>query len=136
MWAVMIQFTSFKRSAEGQSLNLAACVLALIFGIIWPLAVTIYTYKQHKIMNVSTFRYLYHDMYYLKISSVADEPKSYIYVAIKYTKLLAYAIFIGLFVNQSIIGPIILIFINFTEGLIAYFLSIYRETLYMLTRVV
>lgn len=87
-------------------------------------------------MNVNHFRYCYHDIFYLKISSVADEPKYYLYVAVKFGKLLAYAIFIALFINQFIIGPVLLIFANIIEGTIAYFLKIYRSEYYLFTRII
>lgn len=108
MWACMVQFTSF----EGNKLNLAICVLAFIVGTLWPLIVTIYTYRKHFTTNVKHFLYLYHDLFYLKTSSLCNEPKSYMYVGMRAMRLLAYAIFIALFVNQSIIGPVILIFFN------------------------
>jgi len=132
----MIQFTNFVKVTDGQIVNLIICILAFVIAIVWPFVVTIFTFRRHYTMNVNHFRYLYHDLYYLKISSVADEPKYYLYVGIKYGRLLAYAIFIGLFVNQSVIGPVILIFVNLAELLIAFFLDIYRKGLYLLTRII
>lgn len=131
-WACMIQFTSF----QGNKLNLAICVLAFIFEIVWPVVVTIYTYRMHFTYNAKHFLYLYHDLFYLRISSLSDEPKTYLYVGMKALRLLSYAIFIGLFVNQSIIGPVILIFFNLLQGSVAFFLDIYRNALYLLTRIV
>lgn len=58
------------------------------------------------------------------------------YVGMRAMRLLAYAIFIALFVNQSIIGPVILIFFNLIEGSVAFFLDIYRNALYLLTRII
>lgn len=131
----MINFTDFQ-SNGGQVISLIICILALVVSIVWPFVVTIYTYRRHYVMNVNHFRYCYHDLYYLKISSVADEPKSYLYVGIRFGKLLAYAIFIALFINQSIIGPVLLIFFNIIEGVMAYFLKIYRSSYYLFTRIV
>ncbi len=54
----------------------------------------------------------------------------------RFGKLFAYAVFIALFINQSIIGPVLLIFFNIIEGVIAYFLKIYRSGYYLFTRVV
>jgi hypothetical protein len=135
MWACMIQFTSFTASG-GQVISLVICVLAFIVSICWPFVVTIFTYRRHYVMNVNHFRYCYHDLYYLKISSVADEPKYYLYVGLRFGKLFAYAIFIALFINQSIIGPVLLIFFNIIEGVIAYFLKIYRSGYYLFTRII
>ena len=52
--------------------SLIICLFAFAISILWPLIMTIYTYRQHYVMNVNHFRYCYHDLYYLKISSVAD----------------------------------------------------------------
>lgn len=136
MWACMLQFTHFKAAGGGQAVNLLICVLAFSFSIVWPFAVTIYTYRKHYVMSVNHFRYSYHDLYFLKISSVADEPKYYLYVGVRFGKLLGYAIFIALFINQSIIGPVLLIFFNIIEGVVAYFLEIYRSAYYLFTRIV
>ena len=135
MWACMLQFTSFSGKG-GQAVNLVICILAFIVALVWPMVVTIYTYRRHFTMNIKHFRYCYHDLYYLKISSVADEPKYYLYVALRFGKYLAYAIFIGLFVNQTIIGPVLLIFVNIVEAVIAYFLHIYRKGFYLYTRII
>lgn len=67
----MLQFTNFSGKG-GQAVNLVICVLAFIISIVWPIVVTIYTYRRHFTMNIKHFRYCYHDLYYLKISSVAD----------------------------------------------------------------
>ena len=56
-------------------------------------------------------------------------------MGIRAGKLLAYAIFIALFVNNSIIGPVLLIFYNLIEGAVAIFLDIYRTGFYLLTRI-
>lgn len=53
----------------------------------------------------------------------------------RFGKLFAYALFIALFINQSIIGPVLLIFFNIIEAVIAYFLKIYRSGYYLFTRV-
>lgn len=135
MWACMLQFTSFKGEG-GQKLNLVICILAFIISLAWPFVVIIYTYKRHFTTNVKHFLYLYHDLYYLKTSSLCDEPKSYMYTALKSARLLAYAIFIALFVNESVIGPVLLIFFNLIDGLAAFFLDIYRTAPYLLTRII
>lgn len=57
------------------------------------------------------------------------------YTAMRASRLLAYAIFIALFVNQSVIGPVLLIFFNLVDGAVAFFLDIYRTAPYLLTRV-
>lgn len=134
MWACMIQFTSFEGEG-GKKLNLVICVLAFIISLAWPFVVVIYTYRRHFTTNVKHFLYLYHDLYYLKTSSLCDEPKSYMYVGMRASRLFAYAIFIALFVNQSVIGPVLLIFFNLVDGAVAFFLDIYRTAPYLLTRV-
>jgi hypothetical protein len=131
----MIQFTNFKGTGN-QVISLIICVAAFITAVVWPFVVTIYTYRKHFTMNINHFRYCYHDLYYLKISSVADEPKFYFYVGIRFGKYLAYAIFIAFFINQSIIGPVLLIFFNIIEATITYFLKIYRSGYYLFTRIV
>jgi len=110
-WACLQQFTSFV-SESAQVINLVICVAAFVVTLLWPLVVVIYTYVKHNRMHVNHFRYAYHDIYYLKISSVADDPRSYLYVGVKYARILAYAVFIALFINQQIIGPVILIIVN------------------------
>ena len=70
------------------------------------------------------------------MSSLSDRPKYYLYVAMKTGRLLAYAVFIGLFINQTIIGPVLLIFINLIDGCMAFFLNIYRTGPYLLTRII
>jgi hypothetical protein len=47
-----------------------------------------------------------------------------------------YAIFIGLFVNQNIIGPVILLLLNIIEASMAYFIKIYRSPFYLFTRII
>lgn len=71
MWACMLQFTNFKANGA-QVVSLVISLFAFAISILWPLIMTIYTYRQHYVMNVNHFRYCYHDLYYLKISSVAD----------------------------------------------------------------
>lgn len=122
--------------SSGQIVNLIICVAALVFSGLWPVLVTIYVFKKHFTTNVNTFRYLYHDLFYLKISSVADEPKSYLYTIMKTIRLFIYASFIALSTNTSVIGPVILIFVNVADGIFAYFLDIYREDLYLATRII
>lgn len=133
MWACMLQFTNF--TGDGSlKVNLACCVLAFIIDFVWPIFTTIYTYKLHFTTNVKHFLYLYHDMYYLKTPSLCDQPKSYLYYVLRAIRLLAYAVFIALFVNQSVIGPVLLIFFNLVDAAVAYFLNIYRTSAYLLTR--
>ena len=135
MWACMIQFTNF--TGEGsKKLNLAICIIGFIIAFVWPFAVTIYTAFFTGVKYIKHSIYLYHDIYYLKISSVGDQPKFYLYTLVKTGRLLAYAIFIGLFVNQSIIGPVLLIFVNLIDGLISFFLDIYKTGAYLLTRLI
>jgi hypothetical protein len=136
MWAALIQFTSFTAMTSGQVVNLIICVAAFIFSAVWPVGVTIYVFRKHFTTNVNSFRYLYHDLFYLKISSVADEPKSYLYTIMKTVRLFIYASFIALSTSNSIIGPVILIFVNVADGIFAYFLDIYREGIYLATRIV
>ena len=112
MWACLLQFSAFQQSNGGQAFNLAVCVFFFIFYLVWPFIITIYTYRRHFTMNVNHFIYLYHDIYYLKISSVADEPKYYLYVSLRFLKYFAYAVFISMLIYQSIIGPVLLIFFN------------------------
>jgi len=69
MWACMLQFTHFK-APSNHVMSLVICIFAFVISILWPLVVNIYVYKRHSLMNVNQFRYLYHDIYYLKISSV------------------------------------------------------------------
>lgn len=135
MWACMIQFTNFTGEG-GKKLNLAICIIAFIIAFLWPFAVTVYTAFFTGVKYIKHSIYLYHDIYYLKISSVGDQPKFYLYTIVKTGRLLAYAVFIGLFVNQSIIGPVLLIFVNLIDGLISYFLDIYRTGAYLLTRLI
>ena len=110
-------------------------MLFFTFYLVWPFVITIYTYRRHFTMNVNHFIYLYHDIYYLKISSVADEPKYYLYVCLRFLKYFAYAVFISMLIYQSIIGPVLLIFFNIIEAAISYFLEIYRSSFYLFTRV-
>lgn len=132
MWACMLQFTNF----SGPVLNLIICVLAFVIAVLWPVFVTIYIYKKHFTTNAKHFLFLYHDLMYLKTSSLCDNPKSYLYIGIRMGKLLAYAIFIALFVNNSIIGPVLLIFYNLIDAAIAVFLKIYHSSIYLLTRII
>lgn len=132
MWACMLQFTNF----SGPVLNLVICVLAFAIAVLWPIVVTVYIYRRHFTTNAKHFLYQYHDIMYLKTSSLCDNPKSYLYIGIKMGKLLAYAIFIALFVNNSIIGPVLLIFYNLIDGAIAIFLKIFHSSLYLLTRII
>lgn len=111
MWACFMQFTDFQATG-GQVVSLIVCVAAFIVAIIWPIVATVYTYRSHFVVNINHFRYLYHDLYYLKISSVADQPKYYLYVLVRFCKIFAYAVFIALFISNTIIGPVILIFVN------------------------
>lgn len=71
MWACMLQFTSFQGDGS-KKVNLAICVLAFIISILWPVVVLIYTYRRHFTTNAKHFLYLYHDLYYLKTSSLCD----------------------------------------------------------------
>lgn len=112
MWAAMIQFTSFTASNGTQRLDLALCILAFVISILWAVFVMSYTYSQHDGMTVNHFLYQYEDVFYLKTSSLADESKYYLYIGVRFGRLLIYAIFIALFIQQNIIGPIILIFAN------------------------
>ena len=73
---------------------------------------------------------------YLKTTSLCNEPKSYLYIGIRTGRLLAYAIFIALFVNNSIIGPVLLIFYNLIHGAVALFLDIFQTGFYLLTRII
>jgi len=128
-----MQFTNFVGDGS-KKVNLVICILAFGFAFIWPFVVTIYNYYVHATTNAKHFLYLYHDIYYLKMSSLSDQPKYYLYVVMKTGRLLAYAVFIALFINQSIIGPVLLIFINLIDGAISFFLDIYRTGAYLLTR--
>lgn len=131
----MLQFTSFQ--GEGSMiLNLIICILAFTIAVLWPFVVTIYTFRKHFTTNVKHFLYLYHDIYYLKTSSLADKPKFYLYVGIRTVRLFSYAIFIAILVNQSIIGPVLLIFINLVDAAVSFFLKIYRTGAYLLTRII
>ncbi len=134
MWACMLQFTNFN-SNFGSPISLVICVFAFAVSLIWPFVVTIYTYRSHFTMNVNHFRYLYHDIYYLKISSVADEPKFYLYVCVRFGKAFLYTVFIALFINQNVIGPVILLLANLIEAAMAYFIKIYRSPFYLFTRI-
>jgi len=131
----MMQFTNFSATSNGQIVNLIICASAFIISAGWPIVVTIYVFKKHFTTNVNSFRYLYHDLFYLKISSVADEPKYYLYTIMRAVRHLSYAVFIGLFINQSIIGPVILIFANVADSVFSFFLDIYREGIYLMTRI-
>lgn len=71
MWACMLQFTNFDATGV-HVMSLVLCALSFIISILWPLVLNIYVYKRHSQMNVNQFRYLYHDIYYLKISSVGE----------------------------------------------------------------
>ena len=132
VWACLLQFTNF----SGPTLNLIICAAAFTVALVWPIVTTIYIYRRHFTTNAKSFLFLYHDMLYLRTSSLCDEPKSYLYVGIRAGKLLAYAVFIGLFVNNSIIGPVLLIFYNLIDGAISIFLGIYRSTVYLMTRII
>lgn len=136
MWAASMQFTNFSAQNSGQTVNLVICVIAFIISVTWPIVVSIYLYKRHFTTNVNSMRYLYHDIFYLKISSLADEPKYFLYTIVKAARLFLYAFFIGLSINQSIIGPVILIFANLSDCVYIYFLDIYRDALYLATRII
>lgn len=132
VWACMIQFTNF----SGPVINLIICVLAFVIAVLWPVVITVYIYRKHFTTNAKHFLFLYHDMMYLKTSSLCDNPKSYLYIGFRTGKLLAYAVFIALFVNNSIIGPVLLIFYNLIDSAIAVFLKIYHSSFYLLTRII
>jgi hypothetical protein len=134
VWGCLLQFTNFSGEG-GMVVNLVICVLAFAIVLLWPMAVTIYTYRRHFTTNAKHFLFLYHDFFYLKTSSLCDDPKSYLYIGIRAGKLLAYAVFIALFVNNSIIGPVLLIFYNLIDGAVAFLLNIYRTGFYLLTRI-
>lgn len=132
-WACFLQFTSFEADS-GEVINLIICVIAFVVIVLWPFFVVLYTNRQHNRMNVNHFRYAYHDMYYLKISSVADDRKYYLYYLIRHSRIFAYALFIGLFVNEEIIGPVILIIISLIEMAYIFLLDVFRSQFYLFTR--
>jgi hypothetical protein len=115
MWASFLQFYNFNATDGREGLNLAICIIAFVISLIWPIFVMIYTYRRHFKLNVNHFLYLYEDIYYRKISSVADNIKYYTYIAIRFGRYLFYGIFIALFINHEVIGPVILILVNLIE---------------------
>ena len=135
MWACMQQFTDFTSDSGGQRFNLVLCVIVFVVALIWPFFVTIYIYRKHFTTNAKHFLFLYHDLMYLRTPSLCDQPKSYLYIGIRAGRLLAYAVFIALFVNNSIIGPVLLIFYNLIMGAVAFFLDIFQSGFYLLTRI-
>ena len=71
MWACMLQFTDFEGQG-GQVVNLVICVLAFVISILWPFVVTIYIYRRHFTTNAKHFLFLYHDLMYLKTTSLCN----------------------------------------------------------------
>lgn len=113
MWSSFIQFSSFNGSTGEMRFNLAICIFSFMISLVWPIFVMIYTYRQHFVMNVEYFMYLYNDIYYRRISSIADKTRYYVYIGVRFGRYFCYALFIAVFIYQSIIGPVFLLTINF-----------------------
>jgi hypothetical protein len=109
MWASFIQFYYFSGPTAEMRLNLALCIASFIISLVWPVVVMIYTYHQHLVINVEHFLYLYNDIYYRRISSIADKTSYYMYIAVRFGRYFFFALFIAVFVFQAVIGPVILL---------------------------
>jgi len=131
MWASMLQFTNFSAADGKQGIVLTLCIISFIISIVWPIFIMIYTYQRRDSINILIKNYLYEDIFYLKADSVGSKPSYYLYIGLRFGRLLIYAIFIALFILQSIIGPVILILANLIEILVIYHLDIYQYGLYL-----
>lgn len=109
MFSSFIQFHDFYGDTSAMRANLALCIAAFVISLIYPIFVMVYTYHQHLVLNVEHFLYLYNDIYYRKISSIADKSSFYIYIAIRFGRYLFFALFIAIFIFQDIIAPVILL---------------------------
>ena len=96
----------------------------------------VYTYYQHLVINVEHFLYLYNDIYYRKISSIADETSYYLYIAVRFGRYLFYALFIAVFVYQNIIGPVILMAVSILEIIYIVNFNIYRDKVYLMFKII
>lgn len=117
-------------------LNLALCIISFIISIIWPIFVMIYTYRQHMVINVEHFLYLYNDIFYRKISSLGEKTSYYMYIAVRFGRYFFYALFIAVFIYRSIIGPVILLAITFLEMIYIIKFKVYRDKLYLLQKLI
>ena len=117
-------------------LNLALCIASFVISLIWPVFVMVYTYHQHLVINVEHFLYLYNDIYYRKISSIADETSYYLYIAVRFGRYFFYALFIAVFVYQNIIGPVILMAVSILEIIYIVNFDIYRDKVYLMFKII
>lgn len=117
-------------------LNLALCISAFVISIIWPVFVMVYTYHQHLVINVEHFLYLYNDIYYRKISSIAEKTSYYLYIAVRFGRYFFYALFIAVFIYRDIIGPIILIAFTLVEIIYILKFKVYRDKLYLIFKLI
>ncbi len=96
----------------------------------------VYTYDQHLVINVEHFLYLYNDIYYRKISSIANKTSSYLYIVVRFGRYFFYALFIAVFVYQNIIGPVILLAVSILEIIYIVNFSVYRDNVYLMFKII
>lgn len=136
VWASFLQFFNFDGNTGAMRLNLALCIFSFIISILWPIFVMIYTYRQHLVINVEHFMYLYNDIYYRKISSLAEKASYYMYIAVRFGRYFFYALFIAVFIFRSTIGPVILLAVTFLEIIYVLKFKVYRDKLYLLLKII
>ncbi len=117
-------------------LNLALCIAAFVISLVWPVFVMVYTYHQHYVINVEHFLYLYNDIYYRKISSIAEKTSYYLYIAVRFGRYFFYAVFIAVFIFQNIIGPVILMAATLLEIIYIINFKIYRDKVYLMFKLI
>lgn len=138
IWCGLLQFQYYSTnvsiasiSLETQVINLIITMVAFVGSTVWPFFVMIYTWNRHKHLNLNHFHYLYDDIFYRRISSLADEVQSYLYIGIRFGRLFLYTILVALLMRQPIVGPVLLIFANVLEGIIVFVLQVYRNNILM-----
>jgi hypothetical protein len=130
-----MQFHNFEASTGEMRLNLVLCIVSFLISLIWPIFVIIYTYRQHSAINVEHSMYLYNDIFYRKISSLAEKGTYYMYIAVRFGRYLIFVLFIGVFIFQSIIGPVILLAVTLLEIIYILKFEVYRDKLYLLVKI-
>ena len=75
-----------------------------------------------------SFRKAY--IFFKKISTFGDEnSRFYIYIGVRFIRYFFYALFIALFIEHEIIGPVILIIVNVIESVYIMVAKIYVNDL-------
>lgn len=136
MWASFIQFHEFDGSTAEMRLNLTLCIFAFVISLIWPVFVMVYTYRQHLVINVEHFLYLYNDIFYRKISSIADKTSYYLYIAVRFGRCFFYALFIAVFIFQNIITPSILLAATVLEIIYVVKFKTFRDKIYLTFKII